>query len=225
MTSARATKLTFAFLATAILMAVVTTLLLATPNGVLAEAPGRPTGLTATAVDHDTIDLTWNHPDPATVDHYRVLSRRVGAGAGRLTQVGTSTTTSFQHDGLEPESTYVYRVKPVNSAGEEVQRSPPDEITTPAEETPALEPDPPPAQPQRSEERDTSQNSATAYVSNIGQDRNIAGFSVNSNISQAQGFTPGPRSGGYPLSAVGLQFDGDDSDGIGLVVAIFPSAT
>ena len=32
--------------------------------------PERPTDLTATAVDHDTVSLTWSHPDPASVDHY-----------------------------------------------------------------------------------------------------------------------------------------------------------
>ena len=153
MISARWTKLTFPFLATAVLMAVVATLVFATPNGVFAEAPERPTGLTATAVDHDTISLSWNHPDPASVDHYQVLSRRVGSGAGQLAQVGTSTTRSYEHDGLNPESTYVYRVRPVNSQGEEGRRSPRAEATTPAEETTASEPepDPPPAQPQKSD--------------------------------------------------------------------------
>ena len=121
--------------------------------------PERPTDLTATAVDHDTVSLTWSHPDPASVDHYQVLSRTVGASTG-LSQVGTATTTSFEHDGLEPESTYIYRVKPVNSAGEEGQRSSRAEATTPAEETPAQEPDPTPvpdptpAQPQPSDDKD-----------------------------------------------------------------------
>ena len=73
----------------------------------------------ATAVDHDTVSLTWSHPDPATVDHYQVLSRAGSDSSTGLLQVGTSTTTSFEHDGLEPESTYIYRVKPVNSTGEE----------------------------------------------------------------------------------------------------------
>ena len=50
--------------------------------------PERPTDLTATAVDHDTVSLTWSHPDPASVDHYQVLSRTVGASTG-LSQVGT----------------------------------------------------------------------------------------------------------------------------------------
>ena len=152
MTSTRASKLTFAALATAILMAVVATLLFAMPNGTFAAEPERPTDLTATAVDHDTVSLTWSHPDPATVDHYQVLSRTVGASTG-LIQVGTSSTTSFEHDGLEPESTYIYRVKPVNSAGEEGRRSARAEATTPAEETPAPEPDPAPTQPQRSDDK------------------------------------------------------------------------
>ena len=95
------------------------------------SAPERPTDLTAAATHHDTVSLTWSHPDPATVDHYQVFSRQVDTGTG-LTQVGTSTTTSFEHDGLEPESTYFYRVKPVNSGGEEGQRSARAEATTPA---------------------------------------------------------------------------------------------
>ena len=154
MTSTRASKLTFAALSTAILMAVVATLLFAMPNGAFAAEPERPTALTATAVDHDTVSLTWSHPDPATVDHYQVLSRRVDSGTG-LIQVGTSTTTSFEHDGLEPESTYIYRVKPVNSAGEEGRRSARAEATTPADDTPAPapEPDPTPAPPQRSDDK------------------------------------------------------------------------
>ena len=151
MTSARATKLTLAVLSTAILMAVVAALLFATPHGAFAAEPERPTDLVATAVDHDTVSLTWSHPDPANVDHYQVLSRTVGASTG-LIQVGTSSTTSFEHDGLEPESTYIYRVKPVNSAGEEGRRSARAEATTPAEETPAPEPDPTPAPPQRSDD-------------------------------------------------------------------------
>ena len=159
MTSARATKLTFAVLSTAILMAVVAALLFATPHGALAAEPERPTDLTAIAIDHDTVSLSWSHPDPASVDHYQVLSRKQGSGAGKLTQVATSTTTSFQHDGLEPEATYIYRVKPVNSAGEQGQRSARAEATTPAEETPAPPvaptpaPDPTPAQPQRSDDK------------------------------------------------------------------------
>ena len=231
MTSARATKLTFAILPTAILIAVMAALLFATPNSALAAGPDRPTDLVATAVDHDTVSLSWSHPDPTTVDHYQVLSRTVGAGT-RLLQVGTSTTTSFEHDGLEPESTYVYRVKPVNSGGEEGRRSARAEATTPAEDTPAPAPepdptpvpDPTPAGPERSDQQNTRGSHATAHVSNIGQTSNTGTINISSSISHAQGFTTGSQSGGYTLSTVGMQFADGSVTANELVIAIYSAA-
>ena len=210
-------------------MAVVAALLFATPNGAFAAGPERPTDLTATAVDHDTVSLTWSHPDPATVDHYQVLSRRVDSGTGLL-QVGTSTTTSFEHDGLEPESTYIYRVKPINSAGEKGQRSTRAEATTPADDTPAPEPDPTPvpdptpAGPERNDQRNTRGSHATAHVSNIGQTSNTGTINISSSISHAQGFTTGSQSGGYPLSTVGMQFADGSVTANQLVIAIYSAA-
>ena len=167
--------------------------------------PERPTDLTATAIDHDTVSLTWNHPDPDSVDHYLILSRTVSAGTG-LIQVGTSTTTSFEHDGLEPESTYIYRVKPVNSAGEEGQRSARAEATTPAEETPALnqKPDPTPAPPQRSDDEgqdNTARSSHNVLVTNSGETVNLTSAS---SAFLAQRFTTGPNASGYTIAEVGV---------------------
>ena len=163
-------------------------------------APERPTDLTATATDHDTVSLSWSHPDPATVDHYQVLSRRADSGTG-IAQVGTSTTTSFEHDGLEPESTYIYRVRPVNSAGEEGQRSARAEATTPAEETPAP--------PQRSDDegqRNIARSSHNVLVSNIGQANNASSLGVSS-FDQAQGFTTGADSAGYLLESIDIRVE------------------
>ena len=171
--------------------------------------PERPTDLTAIAIDHDTVSLTWSHPDPASVDHYQVLSRTVGASTG-LSQVGTSTTTSFEHDGLEPESTYRYRVKPVNSEGEEGQRSARAEATTPAEETPAPEPDPTPvpdptpAQPQRSDDEgqgNIARSSHNVLVTNSGETVNLTSAS---SAFLAQRFTTGPNASGYTIAEVGV---------------------
>ena len=165
------------------------------------SAPERPTDLTATAVDHDTVSLSWSHPDPATVDHYQVLSRRVDSGTG-LTQVGTSTTTSLEHDGLEPESTYVYRVKPVNSAGQEGQRSARAEATTTA--------DPTPTPPQRSDEQgqgNIARSSHNVLVSNTGQASNgttITGNNGGTQTKHAQKFTTGSNPTGYTLDEVRL---------------------
>ena len=171
--------------------------------------PERPTDLTATAVDHNTVNLTWSHPDPASVDHYQVLSRRVDSSTG-LTQVGTSTTTSFEHDGLEPESTYVYRVKPVNSGGEEGQRSARAEATTPADDTPAPEPDPTPvpdptpAQPQRNDDDDQgniARSSHNVLVTNTGETVNLTSAS---SAFLAQRVTTGPNAFGYTIAEVGV---------------------
>ena len=193
------------------------------------SAPERPTDLTAAATHHDTVSLTWSHPNPATVDHYQVLSRRADSGTG-IAQVGTSTTTSFEHNGLEPESTYIYRVRPVNSAGQGGQRSARAEATTPADDTPAPEPDPTPvpdptpAGPERNDQRNTRGSHATAHVSNIGQASTGSAFSINTTISQAQGFTTGSQSGGYPFSTVGMQFASGSATASGLVIAIYSAA-
>ena len=174
------------------------------------SAPERPTDLTAAAIDHDTVSLNWSHPDPATVDHYQVLSRRVDSGAG-ITQVGTSTTTSFQHDGLEPESTYIYRVRPVNAEGEEGQRSTRAEATTPAEDTPAPEPDPTPAPPQRSDDKgqdNIARSSHNVLVSNTGQ-------TSEDNLTtqdRAQTFTTGTNSAGYVLSSIVIGYNDTAGD-------------
>ena len=180
------------------------------------SAPERPTDLTATATDHDTVSLTWSHPDPATVDHYQVLSRRADSGAG-LTQVGTSTTTSFEHDGLEPESTYIYRVRPVNSAGEEGQRSARAEATTPAEETPAP--------PQRSDDEgqgNIARSSHNVLVSNTGQASNgttITGNNGGTQTKHAQKFTTGSNPTGYTLDEVRL-YIGSAGNASGPVITI-----
>ena len=163
-------------------------------------APERPTDLTATATDHDTVSLSWSHPNPASVDHYQVLSRRADSGTG-IAQVGTSTNTSFLHDGLEPESTYIYRVRPVNAGGEEGQRSARAEATTPAEETPAP--------PQRSDgqgQGNIARSSHNVLVSNIGQANNASSLGVSS-FDQAQGFTTGADSAGYLLESIDIRVE------------------
>ena len=178
--------------------------------------PERPTDLTATATDHDTVSLNWSHPEPTTVDHYQVLSRRADSGTG-IAQVGTSTTTSFLHDGLDPESTYIYRVRAVNSQGEEGQRSARAEATTPAEETPAP--------PQRSDDegqRNIARSSHNVLVSNTGQTSNgttITGNNGGNQTKHAQKFTTGSNSTGYTLDEVRL-YIGSAGNASGPVITI-----
>ena len=163
--------------------------------------PERPTDLTATATDHDTVSLNWSHPEPTTVDHYQVLSRRADSGTG-IAQVGTSTTTSFEHNGLEPESTYIYRVRPVNSAGEEGQRSTRAEATTPAEETQA-----PPQRNDDDGQGNIARSSHNVLVSNTGQASNgttITGNNGGTQTKHGQKFTTGSNPTGYTLDEVRL---------------------
>ena len=130
MIPSRATKIRFTLWTAVVLLAV--TVALALPQSVLA-APDRPTGLTATALDHDTVSLTWSHPDEENVDHYRVLRR--SSDESRLSQIATTQTTSFQDDGLQPETTYIYRVQAVDSEGARGRRSVRSQTTTAAAPT------------------------------------------------------------------------------------------
>ena len=186
----------FAAMAAVIIMAFAAAMTVSAQTG-----PERPTDLTATATDHDTVSLNWSHPDPATVDHYQVLSRRVDSGAG-IAQVGTSTNTSFLHNGLEPESTYIYRVRAVNSQGEEGQRSTRAEATTPAEEAPA-----PPQRNDDDGQGNIARSSHNVLVSNTGQASNgttITGNNGGTQTKHAQKFTTGSNPAGYTLDEVRL---------------------
>ena len=133
MPPARATR--FRLLWTAAALLAVLGALWALPQSALA-APDRPTGLTATALDHDTVSLTWSHPDEEDVDHYQILRRT--SDESRLTQIATTQATSFLDDGLQPETMYTYRVKAVDSEGAVSGRSNRSQTTTPeAPSTPA----------------------------------------------------------------------------------------
>ena len=138
MTPARTTKFRFTLWTAAALLAVIVALAL--PQSALA-APDRPTGLTATALDHDTVSLTWSHADQENVDHYRVLRR--SSDESSLSQIATTQTTSFQDDGLQPETTYIYRVQAVDSEGARGIRSVRSQTTTAAAPT-ITPPSPPP---------------------------------------------------------------------------------
>ena len=131
MVPARATKFRLNLLTAASLLAVIAGLLAISQSAL--AAPDRPMGLTATALDHDTVSLTWSHPDEANVDHYQVLRR--SADQGRLSQVATTQTTSFQDDGLQPETTYIYRVRAMDSEGARSRSSVRSQTTTAAAPT------------------------------------------------------------------------------------------
>ena len=58
--------------------------------------PARPTGLTVTAVTHDSVSLGWHDPGDASITHYQVLRRdRDVHAAGEFVTIKVSRSTVF----------------------------------------------------------------------------------------------------------------------------------
>ena len=88
-----------------------------TPAAADTTAPSAPTGLSATAISTTRIDLSWTaSTDNVGVTGYRV-ERCQGASCTNFAEVGTPTATSFSDTGLAASTTYRYRVRAVDAAG------------------------------------------------------------------------------------------------------------
>ena len=78
--------------------------------------PTAPSNLVLTVVGQTQINLTWTaSTDPSGVPLYRV-ERCQGAGCSNFAEVGTSPTNSFNNTGLQPATTYRYRVRAQDGA-------------------------------------------------------------------------------------------------------------
>ena len=153
MIPARATRFRFTLWRAAALLAVIAALLAISQSAL--AAPQRPAGLTATALDHDTVSLTWSDTDAEDVDHYQVLRR--SSDETRLSQIATTQTTSYQDDGLQPETEYTYRVRAVDSEGARSVRSVRSQTTTAAAPTiTPVDPSPEPTPEQAPAQQDKS---------------------------------------------------------------------
>ncbi len=86
-----------------------------------ADPPGAPTGLTATAMGRDRIDLTWSPPTDTggpPITGYKIeVSTDGGSGWSDLVADTGSTATTYSHPGLAPGVTRHYRVSAINSVG------------------------------------------------------------------------------------------------------------
>ena len=79
--------------------------------------PTAPTGLAATAVSAARINLTWTaSTDNVGVTGYRV-ERCQGTGCTNFAEIGTTTTTDFTSIGLQAATSYRFRVRAVDAAG------------------------------------------------------------------------------------------------------------
>ena len=81
------------------------------------QAPSVPSGLSATAVSASQINLAWTaSTDNVGVTGYRV-ERCQGAGCSNFVQVATPTGASFNDTGLAAATSYSYRVRAADAAG------------------------------------------------------------------------------------------------------------
>jgi chitodextrinase len=81
------------------------------------QPPTAPTNLTATAISASQINLSWTaSTDNVGVTQY-LVERCQGAGCTTFAQIGTSTGTTFNNTGLTAGTSYSYRVRATDAAG------------------------------------------------------------------------------------------------------------
>jgi len=79
--------------------------------------PTAPTNLTATAASVTQINLSWTaSTDNVGVTGYKV-ERCSGASCSNFAQIATPTATTFNDTGLTPSTSYSYRVRATDAAG------------------------------------------------------------------------------------------------------------
>src|SRR5882762_7108061 len=79
--------------------------------------PTPPTALAATASSSTQVGLTWTaSTDNVGVTGYRV-ERCTGSGCTSFAQIATSSLTSFSDSGLTASTSYSYRVRTTDAAG------------------------------------------------------------------------------------------------------------
>ena len=100
---------------------------------VLRTAPGKPTGLAASASGDARIDLSWTAPASdggSAITGYKIeVSTDGGTNWTDLVADTDNTDTTYSHTGLSPGSTRHYRVSAINAGGTSVA-SDSDDATT-----------------------------------------------------------------------------------------------
>lgn len=88
------------------------------PDSATGTVPTAPENLAATSTA-DSVTLTWDDPDDSTVTGYQILRKKLGERDLRVhvEDTGSAETTYVDTANLDPEITYVYRVKAINDAG------------------------------------------------------------------------------------------------------------
>ncbi len=86
------------------------------------QFPNIPEDIQTVSTSHDAITISWfeRGENSVAISHYNVYEYRVhSATTLSETLIGTAVSTSFEHTGLEPESTHTYVVRAVSDNGNE----------------------------------------------------------------------------------------------------------
>ena len=85
------------------------------------DPPGRPTGLRAASVSHDSVTLSWDDPGDATITGYRILRRDIANDPpGTFSTVASNTgtaATSYTDGAVAASTRYAYRIIALNANG------------------------------------------------------------------------------------------------------------
>lgn len=84
-----------------------------------ATVPSAPTGIIATVISYNSIEVSWITPanGGSPITGYKI-DRRIGSGSwSTLVENTASESTSYIDTGLDPETTYRYRVSAINAVG------------------------------------------------------------------------------------------------------------
>ena len=106
------------------------------------SVPARPTGLSAVAVAHDSVQLSWNDPGDAAITGYLVLRRdRTAGSSGGFSVIADDTgsaSTTYVDGSVAANGSYGYRVRALNGEGSS-RRSRGARVQTPAAPEPQVE--------------------------------------------------------------------------------------
>ena len=97
-----------------------------TPTAATVTAPGVPTSVSLTTIDHDSVRLTWSAGSGDAATSYQVETRQ--GTSGGYTSRGTQTSP-YTLNGLNSDTIYQARVRATNSAGSSSYSSPDSAIT------------------------------------------------------------------------------------------------
>ena len=94
------------------------------------DPPTTPTGLTATVISSTQINIDWNNNPESDLANYRVY--RSTSTTGTYTLISQPTSSSYSDTGLNPGTTYYYRLSAVDTSGNQSPQTSYVSATTPA---------------------------------------------------------------------------------------------